>query len=129
MENVLVTKKQINIKDSVGKQIARAETDGARVAIAYTDGTFSVFEEYDDWGCTGVRDAIMKDSVFIDKLGKRADGSTYFTDLQEILIKIGVLDGNALIAMAKDRIDEYVEKEDKRMRKLYLELHEKYGEK
>jgi len=123
----LINQEQINIKDAVGKEIKAVGTDGDRVAIAYTDNTYSIFEQYDDWGCTGIRDQFVSDKTFVEKLGKLADGSTYFTDFQKILIEIGVLDGDELVSMAKEHIQKYVEKENVRERKLYNKLHAKYG--
>ena len=92
----------------------------------YTDGSFSCFKEYDDWGSITNDDKKLKYDVFIEKLGIRSDGSTYFTGLQEFLIKAGILDGQKLIEDAKERIEKYIEDCEVKERKEFERLKAKF---
>jgi len=69
---------------------------------------------------------MLKYEKFIEKLGVRSDGSTYFTWTQEMLIELGILDGKMLIEDAKERIEKYVEECKVRERKEYDRLKAKF---
>jgi hypothetical protein len=101
--------KQVELKQAIGKTIKDVFIEYRIFVIIYTDGSFSCFKEYDDWGSITTDDKILKYDKFIEKLGIRTDGSTYFTGIQEFLIKAGILDGQKLIEDAKERIEKYVE--------------------
>ena len=100
--------KQVELKQAIGKTVKDVFIEYRNFVIIYTDGSFSCFKEYDDWGSITNDDKKLKYEVFIEKLGVRGDGSTYFTGLQEFLIKAGILDGQKLIEDAKERIEKYV---------------------
>jgi hypothetical protein len=122
--------KQIELKQAIGKTIKNVFIEYNNFILIYTDGSFSCFEEYDDWGSITNGDKILKYEVFIEKLGIRADGSTYFTGLQQFLIKAGVLNGEQLIKDAKDRIKKYVQEcRDKEYKDYIRLLHEPYFKK
>jgi len=118
--------KQIKLADAIGKTIKGIEVGYEKHIIAYTDGTFSFFERYEEWGSTYQSDITLKYEQFIEKLGIRGDGTTYFTGTQEMLIKLGILDGEKLIEDAKERIEKYVEDCKISERKKYEELKAKY---
>jgi len=117
---------QINLKEAIGKTIAKVAVTHDRHAIAYTDGSFSYFGRFDDWGSPSREDANLNYETFIERLNIRSDGSTYFTSTQEMLIAIGALDGAKLIEDAKERIAGYVANSEKLERKRYEELKAKF---
>lgn len=113
---------QIELKQAIGKTIKDVFIGHRNFVIIYTDGSFSCFKEYDDWGSITNDDVFLKYEVFIERLGVRRDGSTYFTEFQEFLIKAGILDGQKLIEDAKTHIDKCVEEFAIRDRKEYDRL-------
>lgn len=119
--------KQVELKQAVSKTIKDVFIDYRNFIIIYTDGSFSCFKEYDDWGSITSDDKILKYEIFIEKLGIRNDGTTYFTGLQEFLIKAGILDGNKLIEDSKERIEKYVENLKIRELKELERLKQKYN--
>lgn len=123
--------KQLELKQAIGKTIKNVFIEYRKFVIIYTDGSFSCFKEYDDWGSITNDDKKLKYEVFIEKLGIRSDGSTYFTGLQEFLIKAGILNGQKLIEDAKERIEKYVSdfeaKEKKEYERLMTKFHSEIG--
>ena len=118
--------KQVELKQAIGKTLKNVHTSYKGFVIIYTDGTFSCFKEYDNWGSLTNDDNILKYEKFIEKLGIRPDGSTYFTELQQFLIDAGILDGEKLIEDAKPRIEKYVQECEAKERKDYVRLKEKF---
>jgi hypothetical protein len=118
--------KQVELKQAVGKTIKDVFINYRNFVIIYTDNSFSCFKGYDDWGSITNDDCILKYEGFIEKLGIRSDGSTYFTGLQEFLITAGILDGKKLIEDAKERINKYVEDCNVREKKEYDRLRGKF---
>lgn len=118
--------KQIELKQAIGKTIKDVFIDYSRFVIIYTDGSFSCFQEYDDWGSITYDDKKIKYEFLIEELGIRSDGSTYFTQLQDFLIKAGILDGQKLIEDAKERIEKYVSDCELKERKEYERLRAKF---
>lgn len=118
--------KQINLTDAIGKKIVGVKTGSDKVIIKYSDDTFSFFERWYEWDCLLHGDIPLKYEKFIEKLGIRSDGSTYFTETQEMLIALGILDGQKLIEDAKERIEKYVEECKVRERKEYEKLKAKF---
>lgn len=118
--------KQINLTDAIGKKIVGVKTGRDKVAIKYSDGTFSFFERWYEWDCQQYGDITLKYEKFIEKLNVRSDGSTYFTETQRMLIELGILDGQKLIEDAKERIEKYVEEYKVRERKEYEKLKAKF---
>lgn len=118
--------KQIKLTDAVGKKIAGVKVGYEKHIIKYEDGTFTFFERWEEWGCPGQGDVTLKYEKFIEKLGIRSDGSTYFTGTQEMLIELGILDGQKLVQDAKERIEKYVEECKARERKEYEKLKAKF---
>jgi hypothetical protein len=118
--------KQVELKQAIGKTIKDVFIEYRNFVIIYTDGSFSCFKEYDDWGSITNDDKKLKYEVFIEKLGIRSDGSTYFTGLQEFLIKAGILDGQKLIEDAKERIEKYIEDCKTKERKEFERLKAKF---
>ena len=102
--------KRVALKDAIGKTIKAVAVDSEMHAITYEDGTFSVFGRFGEWDFPNQGDVFLDYGEMIKELGIRTDGSTYFTDLQKLLIEVGALDGDALVADAKERIDTYVAK-------------------
>lgn len=119
--------KQIELKQAIGKAIQDVFIEHRFFVLIYTDGTFSCFKEYDDWGTITNADSTLTYEKFIEKIGIRPDGSTYFTGLQEFLIKAGILDGEKLIEDAKERIDEFVNQCESKERKEYERLKAKFA--
>jgi hypothetical protein len=117
---------QVELKESIGKTIKKVHIAYNQFVIIYTDDSFSCFKEYDDWGSITNGDHKLKYNMFIEKLGIRADGSTYFTGFQQFLIDAGILDGKQLILDAKPRIDKYVEECKQRELKEFQRLKEKF---
>lgn len=120
---------QIELKQAIGKTIKDVFIEYRNFVIIYTDGSFSCFKEYDDWGNITNDDNKLKYDVFIEKLGIRSDGSTYFTGLQQFLIKAGILDGQKLIEDAKERIENYVSDLEAKEKKEYERLSAKFNSK
>jgi len=118
---------QIKLSEAIGKKIVAVAVSYERHAIKYEDGSFSYFGRFDNWDSPEQADVILKYDTFIEKLNIRGDGSTWFTNTQELLIKIGVLDGDKLIEDAKSRIDAYVADYEKRELKELQRLTEKYS--
>jgi hypothetical protein len=118
--------KQVELKQAIGKTIKDVFIEYNSFAIVYTDGSFSCFKEYDDWGIITKDDKKLKYEVFIEKLGIRSDGSTYFTRFQEFLIKAGILDGQKLIEDAKERIEKCAEDCKAKERKEFERLKAKF---
>lgn len=118
--------KQIELKQAIGKSIKNVHISYKGFVIIYTDDTFSCFKEYDNWGSLTNEDSILKYEIFIEKLGIRPDGSTYFTELQQFLIDAGILDGNKLIEDAKPRIKKYVKEFEEKERREYERLKDKF---
>lgn len=118
--------KQIKLADAIGKTIKGIEVGYDKHLIAYTDGTFSFFVRYEEWGSTHQSNIVIKYENFIENLGINRDGTTYFTETQEMFINLGIIDGEQLIKDAKDRIEEYVEAFNKSERKKYEELKAKF---
>ena len=117
---------QVELKDAIGKTIKNVHVGYRNFVIIYTDNSFSCFKEYDEWGSITNDDCKLKYGGFIERLGIRADGSTYFTGLQEFLINAGILDGEQLILDAKPRIDKYVEQCNQHELKEYNRLKAKF---
>ena len=124
--------KQVELKQAIGKTVKDVFIEYRNFVIIYTDGSFSCFKEYDDWGSITNDDNKLKYEVFIEKLGIRSDGSTYFTGLQEFLIKAGIIDGQKLIEDAKERIEKYARdfeaKEKKEYERLMAKFHSEIGQ-
>ena len=99
--------KQIKLADAIGKKIVGIKVGYEKHIIKYDDGTFTFFERWEEWGSPSQGDTMLKYEKFIEKLGVRSDGSTYFTWTQEMLIELGILDGKMLIEDAKERIEKY----------------------
>ncbi len=118
--------KQIKLADAIGKKIKGVEVASEKHIIAFEDGTFTFFERWEKWGSPSQGDITLKYEKFIEKLGVRSDGSTYFSGVQEMLIKLGILDGEKLIEDAKERIEKYVEECKTRERKEYEKLKAKF---
>ncbi len=118
---------QIELKQSVGKCIKNVFIDYRFFVIIYTDDSFSCFKQYNDWDDITNDDCILKYEKFIEKLGIRNDGSTYFTDLQEFLIKAGILNGEKLIEDSKERIDKYINECKNKELKEYERLKQKFN--
>lgn len=118
---------QIELKQAVGKIIKSVFVESRFFVIIYTDDSFSCFKEYDDWGTITNDDSTLKYEKFIEKIGIRPDGSTYFTGLQEFLIRAGVLDEEKLIEDAKERIEEFVNKCESKERQEYERLKAKFA--
>lgn len=118
---------QIELKDVVGKTIKSVHIESRFFAIIYTDNSFSCFKEYDDWGSISFADCKLHYEGFIERIGIRANGSTYFTGFQQFLVDAGILDGEQLILDAKPRIDKYVEEHKQRELKEYNRLKAKFG--
>lgn len=121
--------KQIKLTDAIGKKVISVKIASEKHIIKYEDGTFSFFQRYEDWGCQFQEDIPLKYEKFIEKLNIRSDGTTWFTDTQEMLIELGLLDGQKLIADAKERIDEYVKKCNERDLREYERLKLKFESK
>jgi hypothetical protein len=117
---------QVELKDSIGKTIKKVHVGHCEFVIIYTDDSFSCFKEYDDWGSISNDDCKLKYEGFIERLGIKADGSTYFTGFQQFLIDAGILDGEQLILDAKTRIDAYVENCKQNELKEYNRLKAKF---
>lgn len=117
---------QINLADAIGKTIAKIAVSSDRHVIAYTDGSFSLFERYEEWGSPNQSDVKISYKSCVAKLNIRADGSTWFTSTQEMLIEAGVLDGDKLIEDAKERIDAYVAQCEESDRKRYEGLKARF---
>lgn len=118
--------KQIKLTDAIGKKIKAVRIERDKHVIVYDDGSFSFFQKYEEWGSDFSSDIELKYEKFIDKLGIREDGSTYFTSTKEMLIAVGVLDRFKLIEDAKERIEKYVEEKRERRYKLYKELEKEF---
>lgn len=118
--------KQIKLTDAVGKKIAGVKVGYEKHIIKYEDGTFTFFERWEEWGSPQQGDVTLKYEKFIERLGIRSDGSTYFTGTQEMLIELGILDGQKLVQDAKERIEKYVEECKARERKEYEKLKAKF---
>lgn len=118
--------KQIKLVDAIGKKIIGVKISCDKHIIKYDDGTFTFFERYEDWGSPSQCDVILKYEKFIEKLGIRPDGSTYFTNTQKMLIDLEILDGDKLIADAKERIEKYVIENNMREIKQYEKLKQKF---
>lgn len=119
---------QVELKDSIGKTIKSVHVEYNQFVIIYTDNSFSCFKEYDDWGSITNGNHKLKYEGFIERLGIRADGSTYFTRFQQFLIDAGILNGEQLILDAKPRIEKYVEQCKQNELKEYNRLKAKFGE-
>ena len=118
--------KQIKLADAIGKKIVGVKVGSEKHIIKYEDGTFTFFERWEEWGSPSQGDIMLRYEKFIEKLGVRSDGSTYFTGVQEMLIELGILDGQKLIEDAKERIEKYVEECKVRERKEYDRLKAKF---
>ena len=118
--------KQIELADAIGKKIVGVKVGSEKHIIKYEDGTFTFFERWEEWGSPSQGDIMLRYEKFIEKLGVRSDGSTYFTGVQEMLIELGILDGQKLIEDAKERIEKYVEECKVRERKEYDRLKAKF---
>lgn len=118
--------RQIKLDDAIGKKIKGVAVGSEKHIITYEDGTFSFFEQYEEWGSSVQDDVPLNYGRFIEKLGIRQDGSTYFTSLQEMLIKLGIISGEKLIEDSKERIEKYVEEVEKKEKKEYERLKQKY---
>lgn len=121
--------KQIKLSEAIGKRIADVRVASEKHIIKYDDGSFSFFERYEEWDSQYQDDITLKYEKFIERLGIRSDGSTYFTGVQEMLIELGILDGDKLIEDAKGRIEKYVADCEIRERKDYEKLRAKFESK
>ena len=120
--------KQIKLTDSIGKTIEGVKVSSYKHLIKYTDGTFSFFSQYCEWDSYSRDDIKIEYSKFIEKLKIRRDGTTYFTNTQQMFIDLGLLDGDLLIEHAKERIDREVKYCNDNDMATYLRLKEKFGE-
>jgi hypothetical protein len=121
--------KQVKLQDAIGKTIVCVKVTPDAHAIKYYDGTFSFFGKRQKWDLELQSDIILTYDNLINTLGISYDGKTYFTDTQEMLIDIGVLDGKKLIKDAKDRIAKVILENKERELKQYERLKSKFEKK
>lgn len=119
--------KQIKLADSIGKKIVAIKVAHCKHIIKYDDGSFSFFERYEEWGSSILEDTKLKYEVFIQKLNVQNDGRVLFTETQQFLIDLGILDGNKLIEDGKNKINERIAEIEMRERKEYERLKYKFG--
>jgi len=121
--------KQIKLTDAIGKTIKAVEIGNNKHIILFEDNSFSFFERYTYYNCEYQEDTILKYSAFIDRIGIRPDGSTYFTNTQKMLIDLGVLNAEKLIEDAKERILEYVKNCEEKEKQIFEKLKLKFEDK
>ena len=118
--------RQIKLADALGKKIIGVQVSDDKHIIKYDDGSFTFFERWEEWGSPSQGDVALKYETLVEKLRVRKDGSTYFTKTQEMLIELGILDGQKLIEDAKERIEKYVESCEAIDRKEYEILKKRF---